>query len=71
MSKVAMCDICTDVIEHGSGVVDGAGRLTVDIDNRLYNVIITFVEQSTGDRLNIDLCPKCLKKGGIGLKEDK
>lgn len=69
MTKVTMCDSCTDIIKQDSDynrVVDGHGRLTFNLGKRKYDVMFQFVNP-TGDRIGIDLCPVCLLKGGIGL----
>lgn len=69
MTRVAMCDVCTEVIERDTDynrAVNGQGRLQCDIKGRTYDVTFQFVS-SSGDRIDIDLCPKCLAAGGVGL----
>lgn len=64
-----MCDVCTDVISHDSEynrVVNGQGKLQYDKNGRYYDVNFQFVN-AAGDRIDIDLCPKCLAAGGVGL----
>lgn len=66
MSKITKCDFCEKHIANiHNGVISGESKYAFEIEQRFYNTIITFIE-STGDRLDIDICKDCLKKGGIG-----